>query len=388
MRRQFAAARARFATLAFVAFVALSVGQPAVAGQSAPSTETNGGKGAGAKEDPKPAPTAKLTIDLAAGTVQSWPVEAGTYGVQLANAIPGESYSVIIGVTALSSLPPLQVPSASEIARSPLPPLTTSQCTTAAEAAKKLVAATSESDVPTLRKLLQVALLECGISDERTALMQIVSATTVDFPDLVIQIPAESRKTVTVVRGPVPPWTVTYSTTSHGQWQALFGWTFAPNRDQEYFSKAGENEKFVVTKRANQSRTLTSLPSVFWTYLPTDQAYRALQHGPTLGLGVTVGDSGSRAAVFGGYTVRFHQNIGVVAGVAIYPHRRLDTKYTEGQTIEENLESDQLNRSVLRGSLFVGAVLRCGSDPRKASESPGAKSEAPPEDNKTKKTGK
>src|SRR5260221_3165937 len=68
------------------------------------ATPKSGSTGAAA---PAGAPTAKLTIDLAAGAAQTWAVEPGTYAIQLTNAVPGESYSVIVGATALGTLPPL-----------------------------------------------------------------------------------------------------------------------------------------------------------------------------------------------------------------------------------------------------------------------------------------
>ena len=67
--------------------------------------------------------------------------------------------------------------------------------------------------------------------------------------------------------------------------------------------------------------------------------------------------------VLGGWTVRFNQNIGVVAGVSIYPHKRLDGQYQENQVLKENLDSDKLNKDSIRANSFLALTLRFGSNP-------------------------
>jgi hypothetical protein len=326
-----------------------------------------------ADDAPAGGKTPSLIIDLAAGQQQSWPLDPGTYAITLANAIPGETYSVIVGASALAVLPTLTVPTGSEVVRSPLPSLRTGgPCDEAAQAATALVGASSEDEVPKLRQRVQTALLKCADESEKAEIRKVISATSVAISDLTLQVPAEARKLVSVVHGP-RVWNVTFSTASRGQWQTLFGWMFAPNHDDEYFSESSDGGKFVVRKRSREEHSLTSLPSVFFVFLPTDQAFGKVQHGPTVGLGVTVGESGSRPSVFAGYSVRYNQNIGLALGASIYPHRRLDGKYTVGQTVTDNLDSNQLNRDVIRVNLFFGALIRFGADPRKAPEEPAAK---------------
>src|SRR5258708_39445948 len=119
----------------------------------------------------------------------------------------------------------------------------------------------------------------------------------------------------------------------------MFGLIIATILVDAYITESAANNNFVIRVREREDHSLTSLPSVFWTFLRTDEAFKNVQHGPTVGLGVTVGDSGSRPAVFVGYAVRYNQNVGVAAGVTAYPHRRLDSKYMVNQTITENLDT-------------------------------------------------
>jgi hypothetical protein len=65
----------------------------------------------------------------------------------------------------------------------------------------------------------------------------------------------------------------------------------------------------------------------------------------------------------GGWMVRFNQNIGVAAGVSVYPHKRLDGQYHETQVLKESLDSDKLNHDSIKANVFVSFTLRFGSNP-------------------------
>ena len=315
-----------------------------------------------------------LTIDLATKE-KKWRllVNPGTYAIQLMNTIPGEPYAVSVGASTLLEQPALSLPSDSTITSHkrilqvrPGQDKTDS-CEKALESAKKLYAG-PEEQIPQLRREVQAELLSCQDEDLKRAIDAIIGQTTVTVPNLTVTVQAEARVPVLVSQGG-STWRITLSSVSRGRWQTMFGWVFAPNRDEEYFTESLEDGMFAVRRREQGKKSLTSLPALFWTWLPARQAFRAFQHGPTAGLGLTVGESSTRPSVFGGYSLRYNQNIGAVLGVAVYPHRRLDGKYSVDQVIKENLESKQLNRDSIRPNFFFGLTLRFGSDPRKAPES-------------------
>ena len=113
-----------------------------------------------------------------------------------------------------------------------------------------------------------------------------------------------------------------------GVWQTTYGFVVSPNRDEDFFSEATGQSDFTVRRKPRDEGSLTFLPSVLFTWLPGSQAFSRVQHGPTVGLGITAGDAGGRVSALVGWGIRFHQNIGLAAGVNVYQHRRLDGQYS------------------------------------------------------------
>ena len=319
-----------------------------------------------------------LAIDLTAAARQTWPVDPGTYRIVLYNAIPGVKYTVQSGAAEAAEVPVLVLPAGSAVAGLVDVPPTAAEmklCKEALSDVRALITAQRESEVPALEQRIRANMASCG--EQELKYITAVLGQTVYETGLEVQMPNDARRTLTVARRNLE-WNVTLTTLVRGRFQTLFGWVFAPNNDEEFVSESIGNNQFAIRPRTEDSWALTSLPAVFFTWLPTSQAFRDVQHGPTLGLGVTVGSSGSRPAFLGGYIVRWNQNLGVTVGVALYPHRRLDGKYEVDQVIPSNLESSQLNRDSLLANVFFGGVLRFGSDPRKAPpEKPAATTEKP-----------
>jgi hypothetical protein len=310
-----------------------------------------------------------LAIELAGNTdEQIWPVDAGTYRLLLVNAIPGRTYVVNVGASESLEIAPFTAPSG--IARGASVRQAKEPGCKRLKEALKLFDATAERQVPSMVSNVHQAQ-PCTDAQDNAQVTDILSATirAVDSP---VVIPPDSRRTVRIVRE-FEVWNVTLTAVPRGKWQTLFGWTFAPNNDEEYFSEAAGENQFMIRRRTRDEGSFTSLPSLFWTWLPSRQAFGNLQHGPTVGLGVTVGGGGSRAGVLAGWTLRWNQNVGVVGGVALYPHRRLDGKYVPDQTIPANLEPDQLNRDSIRPNFFVGLTLRFAQDPRGEKKEEGKK---------------
>ena len=311
-----------------------------------------------AQADPPPS---RLPIDLA---VEDSSIDVhvgpGSYTFQLVNAIPGEIYSVVPGATISIALPPLSMP-----AGPTPPPAEGANCTRAARVGRSLVEVTDESDIPQLRRAARVALLDCADSSVRRELENLVAATVRTDDTAVATVRADSRTTVTIRRG-TKKWDITLSAATRGQWQTMVGFVFAPKRDREYFSRPNDDGSFTIREKTGEvgwKRPATLLPSILWTWLPTESGLKSLQHGLAAGVGVATGEGLGRAAVLGGYSIRYNQNVGVVFGVALYAHERLDGKYMVDDIVAENLESDQLSAKETRANVFVGLTLRFGGIP-------------------------
>jgi hypothetical protein len=359
-------------TLVTLSVSSLATAQPGGAGGAAtPPAGQNQGQ-----PQPQTPRFPALSIDLTGPTLQTWSIDQGTYRIVLINAIPGMRYSVRAGGTELAELPVFVMPTGTAPAGlvNPPTPEGAKQCQAALNDVRALITATTESQVPVISQRIRANMTGCAQTDA-TYITSVLNQTTLET-DLEVQMPNDARRTIIVSRQ-LLEWNTTLSTLTRGKVQTLFGWTFAPNRDEDYFSESTGNNQFTIRRRVEDDGGLTNLPSVFFTWLPTGQAFRNVQHGPTGGIGVTVGSTGARPAFLGGWMVRWNQNLGVVFGAAFYPQRRLDGKYVVDQTITTNLESDQLNRNQLRVNAFFGGVMRFGSDPRKAPTDTGTKPAAP-----------
>jgi len=346
---------------AFLGFCLTPIANVSVVAQNMPPSTP------AAPSTPAP-PKPVVAIDLSAAKTQNWPIDPGTYRIVLYNAIPGVKYIVRSGAAESAEVPTLVFPAASAIAV----PAAAGQpsgtgCPTALERVKQLFTASNERDVPKLQQEIRANMSGC--TPEQTTAINAALAQTVYESGLEIQMPNDARRTVTASRG-VEEWNVTLMTLLRGRIQTLFGWTFAPNNDEEFFSEAAPNNQFTIRPKTESDGGFTNLPSVFFTWLPSAQAFKDIQQGPALGLGVTVGDTAARPSFLGGWMVRWNQNLGVVAGAAIYPHRRLNGKYKPDQVISTNLDTAQLNENDWRLNFFFGGVFRFGSDPRKAASPP------------------
>ena len=355
--------RTQFMGVAVLVFVSLG---SVVLAQEKPKEAQPAQEKPAAQQPKPPTQPPALAIDLTASTAQGWPVDPGTYRIVLYNAIPGMKYAVRSGAAEVAEIPVLVLPAGSAVAGPvDVPPSAGEMklCKEALNDARALITAQTESEVPRLEQRIRANMANCG--ENELKYLTAVLAQTMYETGLEIQMPNDARRTLTVARQNLE-WNVTLTTLARGRFQTLFGWVFAPNNDEEFFSESIGNNQFRIRPRTEDSGGLTNLPAVFFTWLPTSQAFRDVQHGPTLGLGLTVGSTGSRPSFLGGYIVRWNQNLGVTFGVALYPHRRLDGKYEVDQEITTNLESTQLNKDSWRANVFFGGVLRFGSDPRKA----------------------
>ena len=307
--------------------------------------------------------TLPIVIDLAGPVSQVIKVDAGAYQLTLMNAVPGRSYWLHIGPTVALEIPVLSAesmkhPSAEAVLENP-------DCRLSA-AVNALIASATElevrKNVESLRIQVTAADPEKCREDLKRA-TRVMALTSIELPNAPIIMTGDAIRRLSISSRDGGHWDVELNTMGRGTWQTTYGFAFNPNNDEDYFSEAGNDGEFTIRKQERDSGSLTFLPAVFFTWLPSSQGLRNFQHGPTIGLGVTAGDAGGRFGVLAGYTVRFNQNIGLVGGVSVYQHRRLDAQYSENQVISENLTPGQLNRDSLRPNMFLALTVRLGSTP-------------------------
>ena len=279
----------------------------------------------------------------------------GTYSLELRNILPGlgQRYRIFVGPGVRMEQPRLTT---SEQA-----PFTLGgegrSCTDADSARGDLRRATDESQIPDLERKVHQALARC---DDELMRRIDVGREIVTNRDTPVTVGAGSRTSITIVRDS-KRWEVTLSSVDRGRWQMMFGLAFAPNRDEEYFSRTeGEGKFRVAQERSPEEGTVASLPSVFWTWLPPDQAFRVLQHGPTAGIGVSTTGGLRHTALLVGYAIRYNQNMGVVLGAALHPQKRLDGRYSPNEVVTERLTADQLTQDEIQWNWFFGGIFRFG----------------------------
>ncbi len=306
--------------------------------------------------------TVPIVLDLAAPSPRTIRVEAGTYRLTLINAVPGRTYWLHVGPSQAQEISPLSLGEGPRLFVEA--PITAEATCPVLKAAHKLIAATTEQAVRASSEELRVQLgtFETHCSDENTFAEKVLAATSISLPTPVT-LSANALRTLEIASRQGNRWGVQLTSMGSGVWQTTYGFVVSPNRDEEFFSETTGQSDFTVRRKPRDEGSLTFLPSVLFTWLPSTQAFSTVQHGPTVGLGITTGDAGGRVSALVGWGIRFHQNIGLAAGVNVYQHRRLDGQYLEGQVIEENLESDQLNRDSTRANYFVALTLRFGAHP-------------------------
>lgn len=306
----------------------------------------------------KPAPT-PLVIDLARGWEQTLRVDAGTYQIHLTNAVPGREYYLRVGPSQAIEAPVLKMPAAKEAIA--LGKQGGDTCALLTAAAFALAIVESEAEVGQRVDAVRLALASAGeCKTEREQAATVVESTKPKLAPVVV-INAEAVRQITILNSLGGSWQVGLNSAGRGVWQTTYGFAFNPNHDEEFFSEATGDKEFTIRRKDRDKNSVTFLPSVFFNWLSSSQAFGNIQHGPTLGVGLTSG--GGRLGGLLGYSVRFNQNIGLTAGISAYPHRRLDGKYREGQVLKEALDSDKLNKDSVRGNFFVAFTLRLGASP-------------------------
>jgi hypothetical protein len=308
------------------------------------------------------AQTYEMNLAESGDTSMKAGVDAGSHTVTFRNLLPVRSYLLSIQHHALpiepfpaTAIPMFKPPTPAEAAR----PV---NCPALQAASKALADAVVETVVPALvasiRHELDAGCTDTAIADAARALVASTSRSSV------VSVASGEEAVVALQRGatdathPAKQWTLTLTGPPRGQALITYGFAIARNRDQHFFTKAADNNKFVVTRERDETGA-SVVPSIYFSWLPTDADWHGWTASPTIGFGA----KNDAPAVLIGGNFNYHWNLGFVAGVGMLQEKRLLGQYTENQVVTENLTEDQLHQKVWRPSLFVAATVRFGSNP-------------------------
>lgn len=310
---------------------------------------------------------AQQTIDLDLGgpATVTLPAPSAPVRLRIINRIPNKDYtvSVMTHVTPIDGLAP--VTGGATLAG----PSSCSQLLTEAEDLDGATAPKSEKEVKGAVESIRLRLASGGCSDSQSvqAIQLALARTMIEIPG--VQTVGEGSELVlTVIRvegTTTLTWRLTLQGGSRGKWLTTFGMAFAPNRDTQYFTRgigATGGAPFVITKEEDMGG-LKPIPSVFFSWMPRSRQDRDWAVGPGAGFGL---EGGNRPAVFAGLSATYNWNIGVIAGLAMVPEKRLNGRYsdtTPPQSVSADIDAAALHVTTVSARAFFALTFRFGSNP-------------------------
>lgn len=155
-------------------------------------------------------------------------------------------------------------------------------------------------------------------------------------------------------------WELVLTTGDRGEWRLSYGFTFVPDREREFFTRQLEDDpqKFRIVEKERRDNG-SFLPSVLFTWLPAKDRQKSWSHGFTAGLGADT----DNIAVLAGYSWTYNENLTLTLGAAVHQESRLEGSFSEGQIVEQNLDSGVLNDEVFKPVPYLGVSFRFGSNP-------------------------
>lgn len=159
-------------------------------------------------------------------------------------------------------------------------------------------------------------------------------------------------------------WTFILTTGSAGEWDLIYGFTLVPNFDDDYFTLQNpeDPEQFIVTEgRDRDGRDLKFLPSLLYSYTPSDQLNKEWPRSFTAGFGHNL----SEPAVLIGWGWTKRRNIMLTVGLAAVEEQVLKGRYENeaARILSQALDSDDLTEGELRANIYFGVAFRFGSSP-------------------------
>jgi len=292
------------------------------------------------------------------------PVEVGPgeLSIEIVNRLPGGVYDVK-SVISQQREEPLKIPSQIDQSTSG-PPTVSRECEDLNTLIHRLAEAKDEAEVAGITGQMHVLIRTCESPQHRDRAEAAISSTKFSRLVYAADMTYNSVLTVTIRRfeGEVVrrTWVKKYRAPRLGEWIASYGFAFAPNRDQHFFSKtqAGADSMFQVTRKI-ENQKYDFIPAVFYAFAPTRWRGNFWSHSVAAGLGFDL----SNPVVFLGYSGSFAQNVSVVTGAVMRKTRVLNGKYHSGDIVAENLTEDQLSEQTYRPAWFIGLSFRFGSAP-------------------------
>jgi hypothetical protein len=298
-------------------------------------------------------------------------VRPGTYHLKIRNRAPRVAYVISVGLEP-RYLEPLD---AGVLERAPAP-APNPNCGPLEEAVNRLTSLTlKETDVPATVAAVEHQLKALGkvCPEYVSSALAALRMTTEDLGTR--DLPPDHILTLTVKRQDEAPggaadqkdtvtWTLALETAPPGRWYATFGFSFAWDRDQRYYSKAAEDGTFTVVKEPAPTGP-AYIPTVYFGWISASQIGRQWQHSPVGGIGFDQ----NNPAIFAGYSLTFRQNLSLIGAVGAAKFKDLAGTYREGQSLEELLQPDSLMRDRYDWTAAVALAFRFGANPFKAPES-------------------
>lgn len=298
------------------------------------------------------------------------------FKIRFINLAPKVQY-VIRGETMVNLLPSLNLPSQTNTNNSQhLPasiPETSSRCDELKDLLEK---ATSETEVS---KLLAegAGTTGCNIND-------IYAGNTIyEYPkNKSIKLHNETLTIVITNTVTKTSWTFIFKTKSEGEFFTTYGFTFIPlvlGKPHTYYAQqqpgatpaAGQPTPpttYNITESANADH-FNYAPTIMFHYI--NYKDKSWSGSWTAGLGINLNASNNSNSisplVVAGYSLLYHQNIGVSFGFAGHTVSNLKGNYSTNVPITTNLESTDLNRQVIVVNPFISITFRFSSNPNKGS---------------------
>lgn len=189
---------------------------------------------------------------------------------------------------------------------------------------------------------------------------------------------------------PTKEWSITIPGPRRGEWSTTYGFSFLPDRDERYFTKAKEGaaDKFTITRERDR-RELSYAPTVILSWMPASESRIRQNLNFFAGLGFDF----SNPLVLGGISHVIGDNVSVFLGGAFQKRNRLKGQYNTGEEIGTALQSDQLVDSSYHINVVAGVGFRFDQNPfantsKKEKEEKKKKEEQPKEAKGEKKENK
>ena len=231
---------------------------------------------------------------------------------------------------------------------------------------KNLARETVESNIPNDILAIKTAINKLTVDQKSTCDENIqkankkIDATKIfySFP-LPLIIGSGDEITLTIKRdssantGNSSEWTYKFKTEQINHWTTYYGFTYVPdilNKFPNYYAKQQDNGSFLVSKMNGNNRNVYQniSPTAMFTYKFFKKPDAVVKFGLTGGI---MYNTDMLGAMFGPSLV-IGDNITINTGISFVQKYKLKGQYTEGQSVKENLDFDQLHNRVWSNDLF------------------------------------